>query len=296
MMMNNPQQIFADYKTSIDIQLTKYFNAHLKHSPQMLQEAIRYCSLNAGKRIRALLVYGIGEIFSASIEQLHAPACAVELIHAYSLIHDDLPAMDDSPLRRGKPACHIIYGDAIAILAGDTLQTLAFEILSQAKFLSDKQCLQSITELSRASGANGMIGGQVIDITATGKKLDLNQLTHLHQLKTGKLIEASAVLGAISAKASETDITKIRQFASHLGLAFQIQDDLLDVMGTTTELGKPCHDQANLKNTYTTLLGVNIAKEKLQYEINAAQNILEEITPEAHWLHTLVDFITTRTY
>tara|TARA_Y100000815_G_C13306151_1_gene486552 strand:+ start:359 stop:1246 length:888 start_codon:yes stop_codon:yes gene_type:complete len=295
-MTTDPQDKVTFHRTLFECQLNQIFKTHLDQTPPLLKEAIKYSSLNAGKRIRALLVYGIGEVFGANLQQLHAPACAVELIHAYSLVHDDLPAMDNSPLRRGKPACHIVYGDAIAVLVGDALQSIAFEILSQSKFISDKQRLENIHELSQACGANGMVGGQVLDIHAEGISLNLTQLAYLHQLKTGKLIEASAVMGAQIANVDAIKLLQIRKFAQHLGLAFQIQDDLLDAQGNEKQLGKPCHDQANQKNTYTELLGIALAQEKLQHEITAATNILQEIAPQTHWVHELMHAITVRQY
>jgi len=295
-MTNDINIIFDDFKYLVEGELTKSLSKYLKLAPSVLKNAIEYSVLGNGKRIRALIVYGIGEIFGATHEQLCAPASAVELIHAYSLIHDDLPAMDNSPLRRGKPACHIVYGDAIAILAGDTLQALAFEILSQALLTSHTQRLMMIATLTHACGATGMVAGQVLDISATGKQITIEALTKLHRLKTGKLIEASATLGAIAGNASDEAISHTKNFAAHLGLAFQIQDDLLDAKSDKKQLGKPCSDQDNHKNTYTSLLGIADAEQKLQSEIALAHDALSQVAPPEHWLHELIDFVAKREY
>ncbi len=209
--------------------------------PARLHEAMRYSVLNGGKRLRPLLVYATGFMLAIPFEQLDAPACAVELIHAYSLIHDDLPAMDDDDLRRGKPTCHKAFDEATAILAGDALQTLAFHIIAtQADiFVQPKQCVAMLTTLTEVCGSKGMTGGQMLDLAATGQILDVDSLEFIHQLKTGALIRASVRLaGLVSGATSEADLAMLDTFAMHIGLAFQIQDDILDIESSTAVLGK----------------------------------------------------------
>lgn len=264
------------------------------NTSEELKQAMRYSCLGGGKRLRAILIYGIGNLLGASDEQLHAPACAVECIHTYSLIHDDLPAMDNSPLRRGKPSCHIAYNEAIAILAGDALQAFAFELLATSGLLSCQQKLAMINALATACGANGMVGGQAFDIAAENKMISLEQLGEIHRLKTGALLKASILLGAIAAKAQEETLESLEHFATHLGLAYQIQDDLLDATGQQAQLGKPNSDTVNNKNTYTRLLGIPKAQHYLQLELAAAYRYLAQIAPEQHWLFALIDYIGQR--
>jgi len=282
------------YKDLTEQNLSDYFGNALSSALTELNSAIRYSLLNGGKRIRAILVYAIGEILNCDKTLLQAPACAVELIHAYSLVHDDLPAMDDSPLRRGKPSAHIQYSEATAILAGDALLTLAFECLSSCVALSDSQKIKMITELSRASGASGMIEGQMQDIAAENNSLSLEQLTQLHYLKTGKLIEASMILGAIATNAHDETILTLRKIARHLGIAFQIKDDLLDATGDESQLGKPKSDMHNAKTTYVSLLGVDEASIKLLTEIESASKLLTQLIKTPHWVHELIDFVGKR--
>lgn len=233
-------------------------------SPQKLHEAMRYSALAGGKYIRPVLVYATGRTFGARIEHLDGPACAVELIHAYSLIHDDLPAMDNDDLRRGKASCHIAFGEAIAILAGDALQALAFHILASdpAMTINARQRLKMIDTLSIASSSVGMAGGQAIDLAAVGKELDLVDLENMHLRKTGALIRASIQLGAIAAATDDKDTLRmLGNYAHCIGLAFQIRDDILDVEGETEVLGKlQGSDSLHNKPTYCSLLGVDGAK------------------------------------
>lgn len=282
------------YKNLSDQKLTFYLEHALPDLSPKLNEAIAFSLLNGGKRVRAILTYGIGQILNTEESILSPPACAVELVHAYSLVHDDLPAMDDSPLRRGKPSTHIKYDEATAILAGDALLTLAFECLSHNIVLTSEQKIQMITELAQASGASGMIAGQMQDIAAEDRTLTTQQLNQLHYLKTGKLLEASMVLGAIAANANDEIILLIRKIAKHVGLAFQIKDDLLDAIGDESQLGKPKTDQQNIKSTYVTLLGIDAANIALEQEITAAHQLLTQLVDTSHWMHELINFIGKR--
>lgn len=242
------------------------FLAPLPFQNTPLVEAMHYGALFGGKRLRPFLVYATGEMFSIAQETLDAPAAAIECIHAYSLIHDDLPAMDDDDLRRGQPTCHIKFGEASAILAGDALQTLAFSILSDAPMagvaIADR--LAMVKELATASGVAGMCGGQALDLEAEGKHVDLQSLERIHRHKTGALIRASVRLGALSAgDAGRAALPLLDRYAESIGLAFQVQDDILDVIGDTATLGKrQGADQQLGKSTYPALLGLENAKAK----------------------------------
>lgn len=207
---------------------------NISEEPVTLYRAMHYAVLNGGKRLRPLLVYATGETLGAHLKQLDIPACAVELIHCYSLVHDDLPAMDNDDFRRGQPTCHKAFDEATAILVGDGLQTLAFQILTQAEILSSAQRLTMIQHLAEACGANGMVGGQALESTAT--RFDETLLKKIHALKTGALILASVQLGAIAADANTDDVKWLNDFGYYLGLAYQIQDDILDNATDKAEL------------------------------------------------------------
>jgi farnesyl diphosphate synthase len=232
--------------------------------PQRLHAAMRHATLDGGKRMRPLLVYATGIAFGADEAMLDAPAAAVELIHAYSLVHDDLPAMDDDALRRGKPTVHVAFDEATAILAGDALQSLAFELLATSPLPAEAR-VAMLQELAVAAGARGMCGGQALDIDATGLALEPDALQRLHALKTGALLRASVRLGAIAASVDATTRQRLDVFADALGLAFQIRDDLLDVEGDTATLGKTAgKDVAQVKATFPALLGVDASRARLQ--------------------------------
>ncbi|NVZ07876.1 (2E,6E)-farnesyl diphosphate synthase [Allochromatium humboldtianum] len=230
--------------------------------PSRLHEAMRYTVLAGGKRIRPLLAYAAGEALGLEAALLDRPACAVEMIHAYSLIHDDLPAMDDDDLRRGRPTCHRAFDEATAILAGDALQTLAFQALAEAPGLSAESRVGMVAALARASGARGMVGGQAMDLEAEGSPLDLVQLENIHIHKTGALIRVSVQMGVLAHGELDADkAERLDHYAKCLGLAFQIQDDVLDVEGDTAQIGKTAgRDQALNKATYPALVGLAEAK------------------------------------
>lgn len=261
----------------------------------LLNEAMRYSTLNGGKRLRALLVYATGETFGADLDELDAAACAVELIHSYSLIHDDMPAMDDDDLRRGKPSCHKAYGEAIALLAGDALQTLAFDTLCHSPVGADQQ-IAMVRILSERSGHYGMAGGQAIDLTSVGQTLSIDDLQTMHELKTAALIEASLMLGCLSAGQLGDDILKpMSAFGKSMGLAFQVQDDVLDVIADTETLGKSQgSDQARNKPTYPALLGIDGAQDKANTLIDAALAILASLPYDTERLNALSHFVIRR--
>jgi farnesyl diphosphate synthase len=268
--------------------------------PTRLHEAMRYTTLNGGKRIRPLLVYAAGQALDVSWERLDTPACAVELIHAYSLVHDDLPAMDDDDLRRNQPTCHRAYDEATAILVGDALQSLAFKSLScDPSMQADARIRLSMVEtLARASGSRGMAGGQAIDLEAVGKELNLAELENLHIHKTGALIRAAVRLGALlDEKADKALIQCLDHYAKCVGLAFQIQDDILDIEGDTETLGKTKgKDLAQEKPTYPSLLGLTGAKEKAEDLIQEALHSLDAFDVEADPLRWIAHYITARTH
>ncbi len=235
-----------------------------EQSPALLHSAMRYAVLGGGKRLRPLLVYAAAQALGESGPSLDAAACAVELIHAYSLVHDDLPAMDDDALRRGRPTCHIVFGEAMAILAGDALQALAFEILSDAAD-DDAIGMKKQRVLGRACGAEGMAGGQALDLAAVGRTLSLAELEHMHACKTGALIRASVKLGALTAGADAATLALFDRYADAVGLAFQVRDDILDVEGDATIIGKTAgKDAAADKPTFPSIIGLNASRDRLR--------------------------------
>jgi geranylgeranyl pyrophosphate synthase len=245
--------------------------------PARLHEAMRYTVLAGGKRIRPLLAYAAGEALGLEAALLDHPACAVEMIHAYSLIHDDLPAMDDDDLRRGRPTCHRAFDEATAILAGDALQTLAFQALAEAPGLSAESRVGMVSALARAAGARGMVGGQAMDLEAEGTPLDLVQLENIHIHKTGALIRVSVQMGVLAHGGLDADkAERLDHYAKCLGLAFQIQDDVLDVEGDTAQIGKTAgRDQELNKATYPALVGLAEAKAMANQLITEA---IESVT------------------
>ncbi len=265
--------------------------------PTRLHSAMRYATLNGGKRLRACLVYATGAALNVELDRLDAPACAVELLHAYSLVHDDLPAMDNDDLRRGKPTCHKAYDEATALLVGDALQTLAFESLAVAD-IPPLQRLAMIQALARAAGSCGMAGGQAIDLAAVGQTLTLTQLEDMHARKTGALIQAAVTLGALAQGHSTPDLlSNLDRYAHHLGLAFQITDDILDVEGDTLTLGKPQgSDAQRQKPTYPAIIGLNQAKQLARKEHLAALASLQSLGDNARLLNDIADYVIQRTY
>jgi len=268
-------------------------------SPMRLHEAMRYAAMGGGKRVRALLAYAAGEFCGAALESIDAPAASVEMIHAFSLVHDDLPCMDDDDLRRGKPTTHKVYGEAMALLVGDALQSLAFQLISQDKLLKNAtQKLQMLHILALASGSRGMAGGQAIDIDSVGIPLTREELEQMHIHKTGALIRAAALLGAYSAdEPDEEKVKAVDHFAKSIGLAFQVVDDILDAEADTLTLGKTAgKDAKNNKSTYVTILGLSAAKQ-LASELHAnAMAALSFYGREADCLRHLANFITQRRF
>lgn len=268
--------------------------------PARLHQAMRYAVFNGGKRVRPLLVYLTGTALKVAPNSLDAPACAVELIHAYSLVHDDLPAMDDDDLRRGKPTCHKAFDEATAILVGDALQTLAFYALSHDTSLqaNDKRRLEMVETLALASGSRGMAGGQAIDIDSIGQSLNIAELENMHIHKTGALIRACVKMGALACHLIDAArLEKLDHYAKCIGLAFQIQDDILDIEGSTETLGKTQGaDIAHDKITYPALLGLRGAKEMANELIEDALANLADFDHKADPLRWMAQYIVTRRY
>ncbi len=268
--------------------------------PQALHAAMRYSVLDGGKRTRPLLTYATGVAVGLSEDELDAQACAVEFIHVYSLIHDDLPAMDNDDLRRGKPTCHKAFDEATAILAGDALQALAFDTLANdvAIKVGPEARLKMIAALARASGSQGMVGGQAIDLGSVGRKLTLPELENMHIHKTGALIRASVNLAALSKPDLDADAAKkLDHYAKCIGLSFQVKDDILDIEADTATLGKTQgKDVDNDKPTYPALLGLAGAKEKAQALHEQAVASLADFGPEADLLRELSLYIIERTH
>lgn len=293
-----PDGSFIDRcRTEVDTELKRRLHSG-GQSSEALQKAMLYSVLGGGKRIRPALCIGAALVVDQTAQRARVPACAIELIHAYSLVHDDLPAMDNDELRRGRPTTHIAFDEATAILAGDALQSLAFEWLSLAPDLTDQTKLRMIRELATASGHQGMVGGQAIDLDAVGQTLTLTQLETMHRLKTGALIEASVRIGALTdASIEDATLAHLTTYARALGLAFQVQDDLLDIEGDTQVMGKPKgSDVARAKPTYPALLGAEGARMHLAQLLDAA---LESLTPfgaRAEALRAMAGFVVARNH
>lgn len=262
-----------------------------------LQEAMAYAVLLGGKRVRPFLIYATGRMLGVPLAQLDSSAAAMEAIHAYSLVHDDLPAMDDDALRRGKPTCHIAFDEATAILAGDALQSFAFELLANDEHLSAEQQIAQVRQLSQAAGARGMCLGQSLDLLAENRAVSLTELELIHRNKTGALITASVLMGFNLS--THTENSQIKQqlirYAEAIGLAFQVQDDILDVIGDTEKIGKSTGaDEALNKSTYPKLLGLDGARQKAQQLYQQAVEALAQLPFDSSPLRELAEFIVKR--
>jgi len=294
---------FAERVRSLQQRAESVLDRYLAPSDEAtarLNEAMRYSVLGGGKRLRPLLVYCTGQAFGASLEALDAPAAAVEIIHAYSLVHDDLPAMDDDDLRRGRPTCHKVYGEGTAVLVGDALQAYAFEILAEdrASGIDDAARLMSLRVLAQGIGTLGMAGGQAIDLESVGRRIGAPELERMHRRKTGALIRASVLMGAIAARVSDTAaLDALHVYGGEMGLAFQIQDDILDVAGDVAALGKATGaDAARDKPTYPSLLGLAEARRLADEHRDRAIASLSGLGPAAEPLAALARFVVDRTH
>ena len=281
-----PDSLLKHWRIRVDAALARAL-PDSETSPQRLHAAMQHAVLLGGKRMRPLLVYASGTLLGADETALDAPAAAVELIHAYSLVHDDLPAMDDDALRRGQPTVHVAYDEATAILAGDALQSLAFAVLADTP-VADSVRVELLRTLAQAAGAAGMCGGQALDIDATGMKPSLAQLERLHALKTGALIRASVRMGALCGGASDADLQRLDDYATALGLAFQVRDDILDIEGDSATLGKTAgKDAAQDKATFPSLIGLGASRARLQELAGTMCDALAPFGSRASALETL---------
>lgn len=288
-----------EYQSRVDAALLDRLPESDAPSTQ-LPVAMKYAVTNGGKRVRPVLAYATGKALGIPLQRIDTPACALEMLHAYSLVHDDLPAMDDDDLRRGKPTCHKAFDEAIAILAGDALQALAFTLLAlnPDPELSDRAKLLMIQELGNASGAEGMAAGQAIDLEAVGQKLDLAQLENMHRHKTGALIRASVLIPAMMAvQPDDAVLKKLDGYACAVGLCFQIVDDILDVVSDTETLGKTQGaDMALNKPTYPALLGLEGARAHARNMHNSAIAALQGLGSDFDELRMLSAYIVERTH
>ena len=264
--------------------------------PAAIHEAMRYSTFAGGKRLRPILTIATGEIFNAAERELLPAACALEMIHTYSLIHDDLPAMDDDTLRRGRPTCHVVFGEAMAILAGDALLTQAFRTLADYETADAARKVRVVSEIAQAAGTvRALIGGQVLDIQSEGKPVTGAQLEEIHRAKTGALIRCAVRIGAIIGGAGERELSALTEYAEKAGLAFQVADDLLDETATSAELGKtPGKDAQKHKATYTALYGLDGARQRAAQLCREALAALQRVERDTTMLAALARFIVER--
>lgn len=292
-MTNMLNDFLSTRKQKIEEALPFYIKEF--QTPKILQESMIYSLEAGGKRLRPILVLAVLHTYNKPEELGLATACAIEMIHTYSLIHDDLPCMDDDDLRRGKPTNHKVFGEAIAVLAGDGLLTQSFALIANDPTCSAEQKLRLISELVKASGAEGMVGGQVADMEGEAKKLSIEELQSIHENKTAKLLAFSIIAGAILAEAPEEDINKLREFSYHVGIAFQIRDDILDLEGNQEKLGKPVgSDTINEKTTYPSILTMQGAKTKLEDHIMKAKQLIKSLSVPSELLEQMCDLIAKR--
>ena len=291
---NSHQELLKTLQNRVEEKLTTILN-HQSNAFPKLQQAMAYSVLGGGKRIRALFVYCTGLCFNTDLTLLDNAACAVELIHAYSLIHDDLPAMDDAPLRRGKPSCHLAFDEATAILAGDALLPLAFELLAEQ---NHPQSSAIISVLAKAIGPNGMVLGQMLDLFLPVDSIDAKQIEWLHHKKTGELFAASVIIGALNANCqNDVILSALNEYAFLSGLAFQIHDDILDIEIPTEQLGKvQGKDSQFNKPTYPIIVGMDKAKAEVKLLFNKAKSKLISLDINTESLMTMVDFLEQRVY
>ncbi|QBK26095.1 polyprenyl synthetase family protein [Ureibacillus thermophilus] len=290
--------------------LKQFINEHLEainreivdqverlHAPQALKDSMLYSLKAGGKRIRPLFVVAVSEMFHNKQKEVYTVGAAVEMIHTYSLIHDDLPSMDNDELRRGKPTNHVVFGEALATLAGDALNTLAFGVLARMENVSPEKKVELINLLSIASGAEGMVGGQVLDLDGENRELNLSELEQIHRNKTGAILRFSIESGAILSDATKEAREALIEYAHHIGIAFQIQDDILDVEGTSEQLGKTAgKDEESNKSTYPALLSLDGAKQKLQEHYQFALKALNRLSEDTTLLREFANYIVSRNH
>lgn len=297
--MTDLSELLSTYSQRVESYLEQYLPPETLN-PTTLHRAIRYAALGNGKRIRPALVYATGEALALDLEQLDCIAAAVELMHCYSLIHDDLPAMDDDDLRRGRPTCHRAFDEATAILAGDAMQALAFSILTDASIRGPHESIRAklVYLLATAAGSLGMAGGQALDLAAVNQAITIDALEDMHHKKTGCLIQACIHMAQLcDTNLSDQQRSQLLQFSEHLGLAFQIRDDILDVVGETNIMGKPQgSDSALNKPTYVSLVGIEAAEKRCRDLLAQALECINALNKQADRLCLLADYIVCRKY
>ena len=293
--LTDAREFFASCRSLIDSQLDRLIPKESK-PPERVHSAIRWSVFAGGKRFRPALLLATGQTFGANADDLLRTACALEMIHTYSLIHDDLPSMDNDELRRGRPTCHVKFDEATAILAGDALQTLAFQTIAEDENLSPQLRVRLIAEIARAAGTpEGMVAGQAHDLDAESRKVTKVELERIHHRKTGALIRAAARCGVMIAGADDTGLEAITEYATNLGLLFQITDDLLDVTATAEDLGKtPGKDARSRKATYPSLYGIEATRAQLETVHRAACAAIEPIRSPTQLLLSIAHFILQR--
>jgi farnesyl diphosphate synthase len=290
---------FGDWMKGVQDQVEQALDHYLPAAgqvPHKLHEAMRYTTLGGGKRVRPLLVYASGALFGADPQALARAACAVEMIHAYSLVHDDMPCMDDDALRRGKPTVHVAYDEATALLVGDALQSQAFEVLASADTLPPARLVAMLRLLAEAAGSGGMCGGQAIDLDSVGLALTLEQLERMHQLKTGALLRVSVLLGALAGRdLAPHEVEALATYSKAIGLAFQVVDDVLDATADSATLGKTAgKDAADNKPTYVSILGLEPSRALAEQLRRDAHEALAPFGEQALRLRELADLIVQR--
>jgi len=291
------QKLLSQYQTRVNEALNEQLQhyASQANAPTKFFAAINYSTMNQGKRIRPALIYAIADALNLKLNKVDSSACAIELIHSYSLVHDDLPAMDDDDLRRGKPTCHIQFDEATAILVGDAQQSLAFQLLAEDQEINPKHAVELINLLTQAAGPNGMIAGQVNDMAAEGLSIELEALKRLHLMKTGALIQCALLMGAAQSDQYKQLRPGLVKLGENIGLAFQVHDDILDIEGDTKVLGKPQGSDAERdKSTYPKLLGLEQAKSYRDSLITSAKAQLVELNLNSPFLEQLIDYIAQR--
>lgn len=286
---------FSELQNRIQIQIAQKLTL-INQSPPLLAQAIQYTCLSGGKFLRPIIVHLIGDSLNCREEKLDAPACAIELIHTYSLIHDDLPCMDDAKFRRGKPSCHEAFDEATAVLVGDALQSLAFEIICEDPHLEDSEKVHMISVLSKAIGPNGMVAGQILDLTPTETTLSREALNKIHELKTGRLISAAAEFGLIASQCENMKIiAAVRNYASTLGLAYQVQDDVLDYTSDVKTLGKPTQQDKD-KQSFISIMSIEDAKKLVEQLCQHAITQIQILDKHADNLIKLTELLIARRY
>ncbi|MCM3716749.1 polyprenyl synthetase family protein [Fictibacillus phosphorivorans] len=289
------EQYLQDKKQLVEDRMIDYLNG--LNAPATLKESMLYSISAGGKRLRPILALAVMECFEKDPEFVVDAACAIEFVHTYSLIHDDLPSMDNDDYRRGKLTSHKVFGEAQAILAGDALLTESFSLVTDNVFLGADQKVKLLSVLSRAAGAEGMVGGQVEDLEGENKELTLKDLESIHEKKTGKMLECSVLTGGIAADATEGELLALQFYARHIGIAFQIQDDILDITGNQVDLGKPIgSDEANLKTTYPKLLGLEGARKEMENHVQTSLEHLGKINRNTGILASIADYIIKRNH